>query len=42
VSYKHIVYTIAKGRKFYDAGGKIIGVVILVFTARIKAHQKYP
>jgi hypothetical protein len=42
VGYEYIVCSIAESRKFYDAGGKIIGVVILVFTARIKAHPKYP
>ena len=40
VSYKHIVCTIAKGRKFYDTGGKIIGVVVFIFITSTEAYAQ--
>ena len=38
VSYKHIVCTIAKSREFYDAGGKIIGVVVFIFITSTEVY----
>lgn len=40
VGYEYIVCTIAESREFYDAGGKIIGIIIFIFITSVKAYAQ--